>query len=159
LFWALLPARILVFLTVLVDDLRGLHSGQKLLGEVWLWNGLRSGVVPLDQRLSGPALVGLPLTIAWLIGCTNAVNLIDGVDAWRPGVASSPPSPPHRRPPDGELQPPTGDRGFDRSTARLPAVQLNPASIFLGDSGSLPIGFLLGCYGIVGARRQPRYWG
>jgi UDP-GlcNAc:undecaprenyl-phosphate GlcNAc-1-phosphate transferase len=89
-------------------------------------------------------------TIVWLVACTNALNLIDGLDGLAAGIAF--------------LATLTtliaslmsGDIGLTIATLPLAAALLgflvfnfNPASIFLGDSGSLLLGFLLGCFSIM----------
>ncbi len=148
----LLPAVAVMFVTGLVDDIRGSKPWQKLLGQLaavllaMTIGGVEiSGVRGYDL----PNWLSLPLTLAWLIGCTNAVNLIDGVDGLAAGV--------------GLFATITtliaallhGDYGLALATAPLAGALLgflrynsNPASIFLGDCGSLPIGFLLGVFAV-----------
>src|SRR5262249_46304155 len=145
-----LPAALIVFATGLYDDVRGLKPYQKLLGltvaaALACLGGLRiDSLADHDLGAFGP-----PLTILWLVGCANAFNLIDGVDGLASGV--------------GLLAILTmliaglvhGDRGLVIVTAPLAGALLgflrsnfNPASIFLGDCGSLLVGFLLGCFGV-----------
>ena len=155
--WMLLPAVGIVFLTGLVDDLRGLKPWQKLAGQtvaaLWVYF---AGVG--IHAIGGYHLANywsLPLTLAWFIGCTNAFNLIDGVDGLATGV--------------GLFATLTtlvaallqGDVALAMATVPLAGSLLgflrfnfNPASIFLGDSGSLTIGFLLGCYGIIWSQKS-----
>jgi UDP-GlcNAc:undecaprenyl-phosphate GlcNAc-1-phosphate transferase len=148
----LAPAAALIFAVGLSDDLFDLRPWQKLLGQVAAsgvayWGGVRILHV---AELPMPGWLSLPLTVFWLVGCTNAFNLIDGADGIAAGV------------------------GFfatitmllvallqDHLTLQIVTVPLagcllaflaynfSPASIFLGDCGSLWIGFLLGCYGVL----------
>jgi UDP-GlcNAc:undecaprenyl-phosphate/decaprenyl-phosphate GlcNAc-1-phosphate transferase len=145
----LLPALVLIFGTGLIDDRLDLRPWQKLAGEVvaavWMWNaGVRIGIPGQAQWLS------LLVTVGWLILCANAFNLIDGVDGLAAGVGltvtltSLAAALLH------------GDTMLALATAPLAASLLgflpynfNPASIFLGDSGSLSIGFLLGTYAVM----------
>ena len=98
---------------------------------------------------------GAPLTILWLVACANAFNLIDGVDGLASGV--------------GLLATLTmlaagllhGDAGLVIVTAPLAGAlvgflrsNFNPASIFLGDCGSLTIGFLLGCFAAIWSQKS-----
>jgi UDP-GlcNAc:undecaprenyl-phosphate GlcNAc-1-phosphate transferase len=149
LFIELLPAAALVFLTGLLDDIFELKPKQKLLGQ------LVAAVlaVSLGARLSSthfPTWVAFILSVCWLIGCTNAVNLIDGMDGLATGV--------------GLLATITTllvalighNVGLALATVPLAgcllaflAFNFNPASVFLGDCGSLTIGFALGCFGLV----------
>ena len=155
--WKLLPAALLVFVTGLADDVFGLKPWQKLLGitaaaGLACWGGLR--IEGLVFHEIGSAL-GVLLTIVWLVGCANAFNLIDGVDGLASGV--------------GLLATLTtlaagllhGDSGLVVVTAPLAGALIgflrfnfNPASIFLGDSGSLWVGFMLGCYGIIWSQKS-----
>jgi len=103
-----------------------------------------------------PWFVGLPLTVLWVLAITNAFNLIDGLD----GLAA-------------------GSALFSTLVAFVVALlngyglvtiltialagailgflrfNFNPATIFLGDSGSLFIGFLLSALALEGAQKAP----
>ncbi|HEV2136891.1 MAG TPA: MraY family glycosyltransferase [Terracidiphilus sp.] len=148
----LAPAALLIFATGFIDDLWGLRPWQKLIGEIGAalmvyWAGVRV------QDFAGHHLLSwlqLPLTVLWLVACTNAVNLIDGVDGLAAGV--------------GLFATCTilfaallqNNVALAIATAPLAGSLLgflrynfNPATIFLGDCGSLLIGFLLGCYGVL----------
>jgi UDP-GlcNAc:undecaprenyl-phosphate GlcNAc-1-phosphate transferase len=155
--WKLLPAAGLMFATGLVDDLVGLKSWQKLIGQVAAalcayWGGVQ--VMGVAGRLSD-SWWNLPLTALWLVGCANAVNLIDGVDGLATGL--------------GLCATLTsliaalalGNMALALAIAPLAGALLgflrynfNPASIFLGDSGSLLVGFLLGCYGVLWSQKS-----
>ena len=147
----LLPAAI-VFVTGLVDDLIGLKPWQKLSGQFVA----ASLAVSLGARLNllhgfpATAWVTIPFSLIWLIGCTNAVNLIDGMDGLASGV--------------GLLATlatlcaalMNGNVGLAMATVPLAGCLLaflrynfSPATIFLGDCGSLTIGFMLGCFGLI----------
>ncbi len=146
---AVLPAAGVMFLVGFLDDVIQLRPVQKLLGQVLA----ASLVVGLGVRLNLhhlPPGIGMALSVAWLICCTNAVNLIDGMDGLATGVSL--------------LATLTvmgvallfGQYGLALATAPLAGALLaflrynfSPASVFLGDCGSLTIGFLLGCFGLV----------
>lgn len=153
----LLPAALLVFLTGLLDDLIGLKPWQKLAGQLAasalaIWGGV--WIQAIAEHALPPWLSAV-VTVAWLIACTNAFNLIDGVDGLASGV--------------GLFATLTimisalfyGHYPLALATAPLAGSLLgflrfnfNPASIFLGDCGSLWIGFLLGCYGVVWSQKS-----
>jgi UDP-GlcNAc:undecaprenyl-phosphate GlcNAc-1-phosphate transferase len=148
----LLPAAILVFATGLLDDFIGLTPWQKIagqtLGAVWAcWAGVRLASIPGHPFL---AFAIYPVSVIWLVFCANAFNLIDGLDGLASGVALLASMSLllaaliHRVPVLALLTVPLvgGLLGFLR-------YNFNPASIFLGDCGSLLIGFLLGCYGLM----------
>src|SRR5690242_6890857 len=78
LLWRLLPAVAAVFLTGLLDDRYRLSPSQKLTGE--LVGAILACLAGLQIRSIGsmaiPDWIGIPLTLIWLVGCTNAFNLI-----------------------------------------------------------------------------------
>ena len=146
---AVLPACLVIFTVGLLDDLVGLKPSQKLLGQVIasalaIFFGVRLSTMHMPTALS------VVLSFLWLICCTNAVNLIDGMDGLAAGV--------------GLLTTLTtlvialifGHYGLALATAPLAGALLaflrynfSPASVFLGDCGSLTIGFMLGCFGLI----------
>jgi UDP-GlcNAc:undecaprenyl-phosphate/decaprenyl-phosphate GlcNAc-1-phosphate transferase len=152
----------LVFLLGVYDDLRGAgpylkFSVQGVAATMLFIGGLRIVNIPVvfgDHAL--PWFVGLPFTILWVLAITNAFNLIDGLD----GLAA-------------------GSALFSTLVAFVVALlngpslvtvmtialagailgflryNFNPATIFLGDSGSLFIGFLLSALALEGAQKAP----
>ena len=70
-----------------MDDIRGLTPKTKLAAQIlataaWAcWEGVRITAIN-DQPVA--SWWAIPLTVFWLIACTNAINLIDGLD----GLAS-----------------------------------------------------------------------
>jgi UDP-GlcNAc:undecaprenyl-phosphate GlcNAc-1-phosphate transferase len=155
--WALLPAAGVIFATGVIDDLFGLKPWQKILGQL-AGSGLAywSGVRVLDVvGFSMQNWWSLPITLLWLLTCTNAFNLVDGMDGLAAGV--------------GMFATLTmfiaalmhGNMALALATIPLAGCLLgflcynfNPATIFLGDSGSLTIGFLLGCYGVIWTQKS-----
>ncbi len=152
----LLPAAGVIFLTGLIDDVKGLEPWHKLVGEIVAavlayWAGVHI------HGLGGYTLGGwwsLPLTVLWLVGCTNAINLIDGVDGLATGLGLFATC--------TTLIAALLQHNVNLAFAVVPLVgcligflryNFNPATIFLGDSGSLFIGFLLGCYGVVWSQK------
>ena len=148
----LAPAALIIFATGLIDDIWGLRPWQKLIGEfaaalIACWAGIRA------QDFAGHHLITwfqVPLTILWLIACTNAVNLIDGVDGLATGVSLFATC--------TILFAALLQHNIALALATAPLAgcllgflryNFNPATIFLGDCGSLLVGFLLGCYGVL----------
>ncbi len=155
--WKLLPAAAVVFLTGLLDDLRGLKPWQKLLGQcaaaaLAYWSGVRVAAVAGVHL--GP-WTDFAVSTAWLVGCSNAFNLIDGMDGLASGVGLFATL--------TTLVAALLGRDFALAVATAPLAgcllgflrfNFNPASIFLGDCGSLLIGFLLGCYGEIWSQKS-----
>lgn len=149
-------ATALVFGIGLLDDVRGVRPVPKLavqLAAAILM--MASGL--LIQRIT---LLGVtwelgwaawPLTAAWIVGLTNAFNLIDGVDGLAAGIAVLA---------GAACTAILVVRGHQAEALMLAALvgaaigflafNFAPASIFLGDSGSLVIGFLLATTAIAG---------
>ncbi len=145
------PAIAVVFAVGLIDDIYGLKPWHKLIGELFA-GGL---VVASGIQLPGGALgvhpwIVLACSIVWLVACTNAVNLIDGLDGLAPGIAlvitliviieSLL---------DGHVELAAVAVPLGGALLAFLIYNFHPASIFLGDSGSLVVGFLLGCYGLL----------
>ncbi len=152
----------LVFLLGVYDDLRGVgpyfkFTVQGIAATALFVGGLRIVNIPVlfgSHQL--PWFIGLPCTILWVLAITNAFNLIDGLD----GLAA-------------------GSALFSTLVAFVVALQngpslvtvmtialagailgflrfnFNPATIFLGDSGSLFIGFVLSALALAGAQKAP----
>jgi UDP-GlcNAc:undecaprenyl-phosphate/decaprenyl-phosphate GlcNAc-1-phosphate transferase len=148
-----------VFATGVLDDRLRLSAWKKLIGitgaaVLAYAAGIRVDIHILHSLPAWPGL-GFALTVLWLIGCTNAFNLIDGMDGLAAGV--------------GLVATVTmliaaltqGNLPLALATMPLAGCLLgflrynfNGASVFLGDSGSLFIGFLLGCYGALWSEKS-----
>jgi UDP-GlcNAc:undecaprenyl-phosphate/decaprenyl-phosphate GlcNAc-1-phosphate transferase len=152
----------LIFLLGVYDDIRGVgpyfkFSVQGVAATMLFMGGLRIVNIPVvfgDVKL--PWFVGWAFTVIWVLAITNAFNLIDGLD----GLAA-------------------GSALFSTLVAFVVALlngpslvtvmtialagailgflrfNFNPATIFLGDSGSLFIGFVLSALALQGAQKAP----
>jgi UDP-GlcNAc:undecaprenyl-phosphate GlcNAc-1-phosphate transferase len=146
----------LVFTVGLLDDFRGVGALAKLAVQavaaiVLMTSGLLIETVTVLGTTWHLGWLSWPVTGAWVVGLTNAFNLIDGVDGLAAGVAAL-----------------AGAaccailiaRGHAAEAMLLAALvgaaagflafNFAPASIFLGDSGSLVFGFLLAGTAIAG---------
>jgi UDP-GlcNAc:undecaprenyl-phosphate/decaprenyl-phosphate GlcNAc-1-phosphate transferase len=140
--WRLIGIASLMFVLGLVDDIFHLAPLRKLICQVSAAALLvLSGVV---YPLRGSMAVNVVVTVIWLVGITNAFNLLDNMDGLSAGIAliSS-----------IYLSIFYASGGY-RDQAILVALaagaiagfllfNFNPARIFMGDCGSLFIGFLL----------------
>ena len=154
-----------IHLLGLWDDLRPMPARWKFVGQIAIALGVYLAGVRvelLSVPLGGAGTVSLDgivaglVTIGWLVGITNAFNLIDGLDGLASGaalfalttmfvVASI-----------------YGQTGAAFVTLVLAGATLgflffnfHPASIFLGDSGSLFLGFMLAGIGILSSQKSP----
>jgi UDP-GlcNAc:undecaprenyl-phosphate GlcNAc-1-phosphate transferase len=160
---SVLPGVALVFLMGLLDDKRGVSPWIKLCVQVAaavivFIGGLHVEIfhwIPWEKWTWS-----LPLTVFWLVLCTNAFNLIDGMDGLSTGLGLfatvtliCAAAIHHNYPLLLATVPLAGALlGF------LP-FNSNPASIFLGDCGSYSVGFLLGCFGIVWSQKSATFLG
>ena len=141
-----------------IDDFRVLKAGRKLAGQivaasippffdVWIDHFTFPFFGPVDL----PAVVGMPLTVIWIVAVMNMVNFLDGMDGLAAGVCAI--------------------AGITYAVLALslekidPAVlsaivagacigflrhNFFPARIFMGDSGALALGFLLAAVSVQG---------
>jgi len=144
-----------------IDDVRGLRAVHKLAAQVLVATiayacGFRIEAIALP--FTGPLSMGvfaLPVTVVWIVGITNAVNLIDGLDGLAAGV--------------GFFAALTsfvvafisGNQFVALLMAALMGVlagflffNFNPARIFMGDSGSYFLGYVLATMSLTGALQQ-----
>ena len=155
--WKLLPGASLVFLTGLVDDFFPLKPILKIAGlvaaaSVVFWNGLHIGDLA-TQAL--PVWLDYPLTVFWLLLTSNALNLIDGLDGLCAGMGLMATLTlfaaallHHNQPLAAATFPLAG------ALLGFLCYNISPATVFLGDSGALVIGFLLGCYGMIWTQKS-----
>lgn len=137
-----------LFLVGLADDILHTKPYQKLIGQVMgsafvLYYGL-------SLPWTGYSSLNVVLTIFWLIGITNAINLLDNMDGLAAGIAVI-----------GSFFLALSFLNNNQLTEALMLVTFagvllgflvynsNPASIFMGDSGSMFIGFFLASAALV----------
>lgn len=159
--WGLLIGGSIIVLTGALDDRFELSPKWKLLGiiaaaTVVVLFGLRVELVnvPFGDASISLSWLSIPLTIFWIVGVTNAINLIDGLDGLAAGVSAI-------------------------STATILAMAVimgnvtvvilcavllgsilgflffnfHPAKIFMGDTGALFLGFSIATLSILGFKQ------
>ena len=143
----ILVAAIAIAALGLVDDARGLQPPAKLAVEVAAAVALY--VTGSGGGVFGTAVLDLPLTIVWVVVVTNALNLLDNMDGLAPGVAAM-----SALAFFGisayEHHYLVGSLAVALAGACLGFLPHNfpPARVFLGDAGSLLVGFLLAAIGL-----------
>lgn len=96
--------------------------------------------------------LSIPFTILWVVGITNAINLIDGLDGLAAGVAFiSSMTILIVALMNGRMQPAALTAVLAGSILGFIPYNFNPASIFMGDTGAQLLGFLLAAISIQGA--------
>jgi UDP-GlcNAc:undecaprenyl-phosphate GlcNAc-1-phosphate transferase len=142
------------------DDIKGANARKKIIVQtiaaiILFFFGFEI------QRISNPfgdaihlGWLSLPVTVFWLVGLSNAFNLIDGIDGLASGVAffatstllavalflSN-------------ILPSLFTAALAGATLGFLRYNFNPAKIFMGDSGSLFLGFTIAAISIHGSEK------
>src|SRR5215213_1202396 len=148
--WVVMGASTALFFVGLVDDFLHIKPYQKLIGQVLgatavVYFGL---LLPWGWAAS----VGMAVTIFWLIGITNAINLLDNMDGLAAGVSAIAAV---------FIAAGFADNGQTTEAAMLAVFaaalvgflvyNTNPASVFMGDCGSMFVGFFLSSSALLSA--------
>jgi len=157
----ILTGAIIMLITGIVDDTRGLQAGQKFIlqliaATIVIYSGCK--IETIINPFGDPIQLGvfsIPLTYLWLIGITNAINLLDGLDGLAAGV--------------GLIALATfailsyqqqNWMTFGICLAFIGGIigflyfNYHPASIFMGDTGSLFLGFLIAALAVKGLQKS-----
>ncbi|AMJ42254.1 glycosyltransferase family 4 protein [Anaerotignum propionicum] len=154
-FIGFLSGALLIAALGVLDDMKNLPAKLKFCVQIVaalivIFSGIQINVVlwPVTAALQK---FSIPITLVWIVGVTNAVNLIDGLDGLAAGVSSI-----------AALSLMvlcimTGSNTAVVLTAALAGACLgflprnfNPAEIFMGDTGSTFLGFVLSVTSILG---------
>jgi UDP-GlcNAc:undecaprenyl-phosphate GlcNAc-1-phosphate transferase len=147
----------LLMLVGVVDDVRNLRPTTKLIWQliaafIVIYFGVEINFI--TNPFNGLLLLGalsVPLTLVWIVGITNAINLIDGLDGLATGVTAI-----------SAITLFFVALRTDQIGAAILMLALFgaalgflrynffPASVFLGDSGSLFLGFILASSSVIG---------
>ena len=159
---ALAIGTFLVFLLGVVDDIVGVSAAKKFVVQIlaaallvhagWSFTVLRlPGLPAIDFGFLGPVV-----SIVWIVGVTNAINLIDGLDGLAGGVVSII---------AGSFLCYALLQGSPGTVILMAAIagaclgflrhNWEPARVFMGDSGSLTLGFLLAAMAVHSALKAP----
>jgi UDP-GlcNAc:undecaprenyl-phosphate GlcNAc-1-phosphate transferase len=167
--YGLLLGMTLIMLLGALDDIRGLSPRVKLAGQVaaalvLLPLGVQVYFVtnPFNGHIVDVGWLGIPITIFWVVAVTNAVNLIDGLDGLAGGVSCIAAL---TMAVVGWTQwqvfGAAGQREIIMLALLLAAALLgflrynfHPAKIFLGDSGSMLLGYTLAVMAIMGLTKS-----
>jgi len=152
----LLSAAVFIFLVGLIDDIKGLRARVKFLAEL----AAATAVCAVGVRITSVAVAdwltidfgwfSWPLTVFWIVGITNAVNLSDGLDGLAAGISAIA---------CGVIAILAIWSGQVVMTVLMLALlgsltgflffNFNPARVFLGDCGSLFLGFTIAASSVM----------
>ena len=160
---SLIIASAILFVIGLLDDLRGVPPLVKLLAQTCAALVVYSAGFSIDRVSLVPGHVielgifALPVTVLWLVGISNAFNLVDGLDGLAGGVAIIALL---AIAPVGIIL--HNDSVAVYAVALVGALlgflryNLPPAKLYMGDSGSLVVGFVLAVLSIRGSTDSAR---
>ena len=157
---ALLVAAGFVFIVGLVDDIKGLPVRAKFLAQfiaalIVCNAGIRITGIPLtDSFFLNFGWLSWPITLLWIIGISNAINLIDGLDGLAAGICAAT---------CGVILILSFYFGPPMMTVMMLSLMgaltgflfynFSPARIFMGDSGSLFLGFIIASSSVLCATK------
>ncbi len=163
--WGLLAGATVILLVGILDDIRGLSprvkmAGQILAAMVIVHFGIQVDFItnPLNGNMIYLGMFSIPVTIFWVVAVTNAVNLIDGLDGLAGGVSGI-----AALTMAAVTWTQWGAAGMENIMLALTLVaalagflkhNFYPAKIFLGDTGSLFLGFTLSVMAIMGLTKS-----
>ncbi|MDQ3243795.1 MAG: undecaprenyl/decaprenyl-phosphate alpha-N-acetylglucosaminyl 1-phosphate transferase [Gemmatimonadota bacterium] len=149
----------LLFIVGLIDDVRGLKPTAKFLSQILAalvayYFGAELNSITLGYGVGvNIGLLGLPLLLLWIVGVTNAFNFIDGLNGLAAGIAIV-----------ACAATMIAALVLGNGIVLVPIVALGGAlfgflrynfpraRVFLGDAGSLSVGFLLAVLSVRGAQ-------
>ena len=163
-FMAIFAGATIILISGLKDDIRGTSPKEKLFYQllaatIAIRGGIQVNFVTNPFASGSPILylswIGIPITVFWIVGITNTLNLIDGLDGLAGGVAL------------------ISALSFTFVAMKLGMVEIavlsalvsgaclgflpfnfNPAKIFMGDTGALFLGFMLAVISIEGVMKS-----
>lgn len=138
----ILALAILLAVVGLVDDLRGLSPYVRLGIEVAA--GVVVWATPAGAEVFANGTLNLIITVAWIVGVTNAMNLLDNMDGLTGGVAAIAALFLFVIAADnGQFLVATLSIALAGCALGFLRSNFHPARIYMGDAGALSIGFLL----------------
>lgn len=158
LMWGIILSCTIIVGVGFIDDVKNISPKMKLLGQlagavVLMLFGVHLEYLtnPVNGNLIDLGFWGYPITLFWLAGITNAVNLVDGLDGLASGVSGIAAL---------SLAVVSLAKGVSLSGALAIILvggilgflryNFHPAKLFMGDCGSLFLGFLMGVLSLLG---------
>lgn len=160
--WGVLAGVTVMFLVGVIDDVIEIRPGQKLAGQIAaaaivVFSGVSIDFVgnPFGGGLILLGVLSVPITLFWIVGFANVINLIDGLDGLAAGVSAI-----------AAVSLLVLAQQSNQPVAAVLAAALfgaclgflrfnfHPASIFMGDSGALFLGFTLAVISLLGVMKS-----
>ena len=157
---AIILGATVIVITGVLDDMYEITAKAKMLGQlvaagiIVFYGGIQIDFINLpfaDEGTLAFGILSIPFTILWIVGITNAINLIDGLDGLAAGVSTI------------ALLTLAAmafimGNGFVLAVAAILAASafgflfynFHPAKIFMGDTGALFLGFMIAVLSLLG---------
>lgn len=159
---AILVGSLCILCLGILDDTRGMRARNKFLAQVAValmlcffgfW--IKSVSIPMLGTINFHPVFGITVTILWIVGLTNALNLIDGLDGLASGIsliavvglgfiAAI----------HGQVLVALLCTALFGSLAAFLIFNFHPAKIFLGDTGSMFLGFTLAAMSLTASMKM-----
>ncbi len=152
----------IIFIVGVLDDIMTLEPGPKLIGQivaamVAIGSGVRIDFIghPFGSGLIALGLAGIPLTLVYFVGFANVINLIDGLDGLAAGVTAIAATTflvlamQSNQPVAAAFA-----AALIGACVGFLRYNFNPASIFMGDSGAMFLGFTLASISLLGVMKS-----
>ncbi len=154
----------IILISGIIDDKKGMSPKLKLIFQILAGLVLIAGDVKVDF-FTNPFTINneviylkwlsIPITLFWVVGITNTLNLIDGLDGLAAGVAMiSSLSLTFVADKFGYATVILISSIISGSTLGFLPFNFNPAKIFMGDTGALFLGFMLAAISIEGVMKS-----
>ena len=152
-----------IYTVGVIDDIRGMGARLKFILQILTailiyFGGIQIDFVrnPFDEKayIFFPDWLSFLITVLWVVGITNTVNLIDGLDGLAAGVsaiASGCIS--YTAVLSGQYDVGLAMLAISGGALGFLPFNLHPAKIFMGDSGSLYLGFMIAAISILGSTK------
>jgi len=157
-----LAGMVLIFLVGLVDDVFTLNPGPKFVGQlaaaaIVIASGLRIDFIgdPFGGGLIALGLLGIPITLVYIVGFANVINLIDGLDGLAAGITAIAATTFLVIAAQGNrLEAAAFAAAIIGACLAFLRFNFHPASIFMGDSGAMFLGFALATISLLGVMKS-----
>lgn len=161
-FWGLAAGSLIIVALGLYDDFKGTGARGKLLFQTMAallvyFSGIQLKLIALPV-IGGweTGWLSLPLTVFWILAITNAINLLDGLDGLASGVTFIATSfMGFFAFQGGQIAEALIFAAINGSLAGFLVFNFPPARIFMGDTGSLLLGFLMATLTLNGLQKGP----
>lgn len=156
--WPIIIGSMIIVLTGMVDDVKEISPKVKLTGQV-----VAAFIVVVFGKLNVEfvnlpfggeihfGILSIPFTMIWIVGITNAINLIDGLDGLAAGVSSIALfSIAGMAFVMGNIYVVIIAMIVASGTLGFLLYNFHPAKIFMGDTGALFLGYMIGVLSLLG---------